>query len=210
MRPCPTTGRGSARGRTVRRTRVMSRRSSGRQSVSRSGAEPGTRQRERMGRRRRRARVRQRGPRAAARFARASSKPRSAVRQRVPAGVNGPHSLAQRVAGGARWHRPAPDLRRSDRWRRIRDPRRPPPRVGGSSPRGAHDQRNGGLTHRDQRAAALCPPGLRQTRTAASQAPAASTVADSSMTIDKPIARSASRVACQAAAWGPSRRRSSR
>jgi hypothetical protein len=38
----------------------------------------------------------------------------------------------------------------------------------------------------------------RQTRTAASHAPAASTVAESSMTIERPIARSASRVERQA------------
>ncbi len=49
-----------------------------------------------------------------------------------------------------------------------------------------------------------------QARTAASQALAASTVAESSMAIDKPMARSASRVEYQAEACWPSRRRSPR
>ena len=49
-----------------------------------------------------------------------------------------------------------------------------------------------------------------QLSTAASHAPAASTVADSSMRIERPIARSASRVERQAGACRPSRRRSSR
>jgi Riboflavin kinase len=49
-----------------------------------------------------------------------------------------------------------------------------------------------------------------QISTAASQAPAASTVADSSMRIERPIARSASRVEPHADACSPRRRSSSR
>ena len=48
-----------------------------------------------------------------------------------------------------------------------------------------------------------------QTNTAPSQAPAATTLAASSMTIERPIARSASWVERHADAWPPSRRRSS-
>jgi hypothetical protein len=49
-----------------------------------------------------------------------------------------------------------------------------------------------------------------QLSTAASHAPAANTVADSSMTIERPIARTASRVERHADACCPKRRRSSR
>src|SRR3712207_1544222 len=59
---------------------------------------------------------------------------------------------------------------------------------------------------RARRAAERCCDATAQVSTAASQAPAARTVADSSITIERPIARRAARVELHADAWLPSRR----
>src|SRR5919197_4106261 len=72
------------------------------------------------------------------------AEPRRAVRPALPAHAPDPRPLAARLARGPAGRRAPADLGGGDR-RRLRDPRRPPPRVGRQGAPRADDRRPGGL-----------------------------------------------------------------